>query len=555
MYDVYYVTPVRNGVHHIDETIWSIVSQAGTLSLRYHVQDGGSTDGTLDKLARWQDYLDAHGASLPGSVTFSYATGSDDGLYHAVSLGFAQLSPPPEAWMGWLNSDDRLWPGTMEAVTSLGRQHPDVDWILGWPTIIDRHGRFGQIHKTCLLPQEVLAAGLADGTHWRFVQQESCFWRKRLWDAAGGVDISLRLAGDWDLWRRFSRHAPLVHLQAPLGQFRVRPGQMSGNLAAYFEEMEEHEPFAKRQTRQQELLTTDTFEAAVALPSPLTGRWERQLRRFKSAQSDLPPPEPRWRHLLKRTVKGRQQAPLFAPGFSWDAFTYARRSHMRVLAENYVVSATGAPLDIDYCDLKAYQDALVSAFIDQTLPPGSRILEVGGGHSRVLPLYQHTHECWNIDKFEGAGNGATDIPVVDYRLVLDYLGNSNPELPDDYFDLVFSISALEHVPEEETVHANILKDIQRVLKPGGASLHLLDIVRSNIDGSCWMHGIVPYLFRNIETANTFVPLDQFQPAEDLYMLGKTLFDDLWKPTTKKDFEVFGAPSSLTVFWRKPSVML
>src|ERR1700730_3330723 len=45
------VTPVLNGEKFLDQTVLSVVSQAGPFTIRYHVQDGGSKDGTLQILA------------------------------------------------------------------------------------------------------------------------------------------------------------------------------------------------------------------------------------------------------------------------------------------------------------------------------------------------------------------------------------------------------------------------------------------------------------------------------------------------------------------------
>jgi len=43
------VTPVLNGEKFLDQTILSVVGQTGPFSIRYHIQDGGSNDGTLDQ--------------------------------------------------------------------------------------------------------------------------------------------------------------------------------------------------------------------------------------------------------------------------------------------------------------------------------------------------------------------------------------------------------------------------------------------------------------------------------------------------------------------------
>ncbi len=54
---LFIVTPSRNAVATIDQTILSVVSQAGNFAIRYHIQDGGSTDGTLERIAEWRGLL------------------------------------------------------------------------------------------------------------------------------------------------------------------------------------------------------------------------------------------------------------------------------------------------------------------------------------------------------------------------------------------------------------------------------------------------------------------------------------------------------------------
>jgi SAM-dependent methyltransferase len=159
-------------------------------------------------------------------------------------------------------------------------------------------------------------------------------------------------------------------------------------------------------------------------------------------------------------------------------------------------------------------------------------------------------ECWNIDKFEGAGNGPCVLPEADYAIVRDYLGNHNPALPGEYFDLVFSLSALEHVPEEEDLFAGIMSDIDRVLKPGGYSVHLLDIVRS-AEGQYWMNGFTRYMFAHASTLNSFVAPEDFPWREDIYYMSEKSYRDIWERITRRSYRDFGRPASLAVFWKKP----
>ena len=60
----------------------------------------------------------------------------------------------------------------------------------------------------------------------RGVQQESTFWRRSLWERAGGrLDTSFPLAADLDLWARFWRHAKLYGVAVPLAGIRRHSGQ------------------------------------------------------------------------------------------------------------------------------------------------------------------------------------------------------------------------------------------------------------------------------------------------------------------------------------------
>jgi len=274
MHDLYIVTPARNVSRTMDATIWSIVSQTGGLAIRYHVQDGASTDDTVEKLAAWARRIEAMRDMLPSRVTFSYASAPDGGMYDAIAKGFAAVEIPDTAYMGWCNGDDALWPGALEAVAGLAKALPMVDWITGWRTAFDNLGRLADISHRYRYPQSVLAGGLSDGIHWPFLQQESTFWRKRLWDSVKGLDTKMRLAGDWDLWRRFAGVSRLAHVQRQLGAFWLRPGQQSANIAAYRAEMDAVAPAAARHARFHALLRNGALGRPVLLAKQAAdGRW------------------------------------------------------------------------------------------------------------------------------------------------------------------------------------------------------------------------------------------------------------------------------------------
>jgi SAM-dependent methyltransferase len=123
-------------------------------------------------------------------------------------------------------------------------------------------------------------------------------------------------------------------------------------------------------------------------------------------------------------------------------------------------------------ELKNVQDAFVLANIGDM--KNQRILEIGGGQSRVLPRLHQSNELWNADRLEGDGNGPTDIETDDrIRMVRSFLSEFDSALPNEYFDITFSISTVEHIPG--TAMDDFIEDTIRVLKPGGIALHAVDL--------------------------------------------------------------------------------
>jgi len=231
-------------------------------------------------------------------------------------------------------------------------------------------------------------------------------------------------------------------------------------------------------------------------------------------------------------------------------FSYSKLSHFCLFKNLPFKSYNVGDPDPAICDLKVYQDYLMYCFITKNVPKGSRILEVGGGDSRILKFLTEDYECWNVDKCEGLGNGPIQFTSPHYRIVYDYLGSFNAELPSESFDFVFSISALEHTPEDQTVRVNVLKDMNRVLKAGAPSFHLFDsILRSG--GKTWVNGLVPYFYENAPVKTRFVPVADIAADPETYAMSRSAYEANWMPITKDPYEVFGRAFSLNVFWHAP----
>jgi glycosyltransferase involved in cell wall biosynthesis len=207
------VTPSYNQAAFLERTIRSVIEQ-NYPRLEYVVQDGGSADGTADLLRRYGERL-THWESAP-----------DRGQADAINRGFRHTTGEI---LAYLNSDDLLLPGALACVARYFAAHPDVDVVYGCRVIIDADDQ--EVGRWVLPPHDDAAL-----TWYDYVPQETLFWRRRIWERAGGrMDESFQFALDWDLLLRFrAAGACFVRLPRFLGAFRVHDRQKT---SARFDEL------------------------------------------------------------------------------------------------------------------------------------------------------------------------------------------------------------------------------------------------------------------------------------------------------------------------------
>jgi glycosyltransferase involved in cell wall biosynthesis len=200
------ITPVFNSARYLDATIRSVLSQ-NYPNLEYIIVDGGSTDGSVDIIRGYEPYLHA------------WISEPDRGMYDAINKGFARSSGE---CMGWISATDLLHAGSLFVVGGVFRTFPEVEWITGRPTGFNDDGMAVEFLKLRQWSRFPFLAGAN-----RYIQQESTFWRRSLWDRAGGrVDDSRRSASDFELWVRFFRYAKLYPVDALIGGFRAHPDSL-----------------------------------------------------------------------------------------------------------------------------------------------------------------------------------------------------------------------------------------------------------------------------------------------------------------------------------------
>jgi glycosyltransferase involved in cell wall biosynthesis len=203
------VTAVYNGQEYLEETIRSVVEQ-GYPNLEYIVVNDGSTDGTGEIIRKYEREL---------SCWFRQ---ENQGLFAALNAGFARSSGEI---MGWLNSSDLLQVNGLFTVGSVFAELREVEWITGRITKISATGMTIDV-----LPVRRWSRGRFLAGANKYIQQESTFWRRSLWERAGGrLSTEYRAEGDFELWVRFFRHARLHSVNALIGGYRLHEGALSSS--------------------------------------------------------------------------------------------------------------------------------------------------------------------------------------------------------------------------------------------------------------------------------------------------------------------------------------
>jgi len=132
--------------------------------------------------------------------------------------------------------------------------------------------------------------------------------------------------------------------------------------------------------------------------------------------------------------------------------------------------------------LKTMQDMAIYGYLKHMT--GKKIAEIGGGESRILPMLKDHNKCFNIEPFEGADNGPeSEIFIDKVQNIRTMVGTFDSALDDGSFDVLFSISVVEHVADGD--FQSFFEDCVRILKPGGVMYHAIDMYVSENPTDFW----------------------------------------------------------------------
>ncbi len=208
------ITPSYNQAHFIEETIKSVLSQKGDFQLEYIIMDGGSNDGTVEILKKYDKKI-------------KWVSEKDDGQADAINKGWKMAAGDIVAY---LNSDDSYEPGAIQAAVDVFKKHSEIGWTYGKCKIVDEKGKevrkfikwyrhtIGRKYNYNMLLTE------------NFVAQPTVFLRKKIIDDLGYLDASQHLVMDYEYWLRIGKKYKAMFIDRYISRFRIYKESKSGSM-------------------------------------------------------------------------------------------------------------------------------------------------------------------------------------------------------------------------------------------------------------------------------------------------------------------------------------
>jgi glycosyltransferase involved in cell wall biosynthesis len=202
------ITPSFNQVRFLEETIRSVLDQDYP-RIEYIVVDGGSTDGSVEIIQKYEGKL------------ARWSSEADLGQTDAINRGFGMAHGDVFAW---LNSDDMYRPGAVGEAVAFFQNHPEIGMVYGHAFYVAEDGHILAPYPTGVTDLKGLRRGITT------IPQQAMFFRSKLWRMVGPLDPSFYYAMDYDLWVRIAEVTPIALCRRPWANFRIHG--MSKSLTA-----------------------------------------------------------------------------------------------------------------------------------------------------------------------------------------------------------------------------------------------------------------------------------------------------------------------------------
>jgi glycosyltransferase involved in cell wall biosynthesis len=189
----------------VESTLQSVLRQEYS-PLEYLVVDGGSNDGSLEIIRKYESRL------------AWWVSEADLGQADAINKGFAMARGEI---LAWLNSDDTYLPSAVGEAVAFLEQHPEVGMVYGAAHYVDGDGRVVADYPAGPTDYRGLRRGVTT------IPQQAMFFRASSWRMVGPLDPTFFYAMDYDLWVRLSEVTPIAFHPRFWANFRLHPESKS----------------------------------------------------------------------------------------------------------------------------------------------------------------------------------------------------------------------------------------------------------------------------------------------------------------------------------------
>lgn len=168
------ITVVFNGEQYLEQTIQSVINQSYD-NVEYIIIDGGSTDGTLDIIKKYEDRIDY------------WVSEKDDGIYDAMNKGITLATGKV---IGLINADDWYEKRTIKEVVDIFNENKHRDIVYG----LLRHIKNEQEYK--------IEAQNHNFLYERMIPHPTCFVKKAVYNKLNNFSTMYRASADYDFMIR-----------------------------------------------------------------------------------------------------------------------------------------------------------------------------------------------------------------------------------------------------------------------------------------------------------------------------------------------------------------
>lgn len=232
------VVPSYNQAAYLEAALESALAQDYS-ELEVAVVDGGSTDGSVEIVRRYEDRL------------AWWTSDRDAGQAAALNVGLARAKGE---LLGWLASDDTLLPGAVARVVGEFIRRPELDLVYGSALFVDESGN--EIFPLEARPFDVERMVRTCQNH---VVQPGSLFRRRALDLAGPFDEGAYYFFDFEFVLRLARAGGTIgRIDDRLATYRVHGRSKSAGA-----------PLAKARDY---VRFADEFLAGSGLPGERAGR-------------------------------------------------------------------------------------------------------------------------------------------------------------------------------------------------------------------------------------------------------------------------------------------